>query len=419
MRDLEANYIELLLKKCVYSKSKNLFVAYDKCNKDFISKLIKKAQDEGFEKILIHETDVELEHKLLKELTIEKISSHPYFCNNIWNEAIAKNCVFLMSSTVFPNYFDDIDSDKLASANQTKNKYNNRYFESVMNDSISWTIFGLPNQLWAQKIFPNDSNAYEKLRNLIYSFCLLENNSPIEKWNKYIYIENKKVNYLNNLNIKELIITNNLGTNLRLSLANNYIFRTLEQNHCIENMPSYSIWSTPHKYKVEGIIYGSVPITYRGYNIENYWFKFKKGAVIDYDAQSGKEYLDAFFSENENFKHLGEIAIIDFNSPISRTNIIYNNNLFDENIATHLAFGSAYQNTIKNGINMTKEELDKAGCNVCSKHMDFTIGTNDLMIIAITYDNQKVEIFKNGNFNYELINENSPFLLEKELFENN
>ena len=102
-------------------------------------------------------------------------------------------------------------------------------------------------------------------------------------------------------------------------------------------------------------------------------------------------------------------AIIDFNSPISKTKIIYNNNLFDENVSTHLAFGCAYQNTVQNGTNMNAEELDKAGCNICQEHMDFTIETEDLTIIVKTHDNQEIEIFKNGSFNYSLINETSPF----------
>lgn len=83
--------------------------------------------------------------------------------------------------------------------------------------------------------------------------------------------------------------------------------------------------------------------------------------------------------------------------------------MFDENVSTHLAFGCAYQNTIQNGTNMNVEELDKAGCNICQEHMDFTIGTEDLKTIAKTHDNQEIEIFKNGSFNYSLINETSPF----------
>ena len=409
MNELEEKYIDLLLNKCICPKSKSLFISYDKCNVDFIEKLIKKAREYGFVDILIEEKDIILEHKLLKDLSVEEIKSHPYFYNENWNDAIRKKCAFLLVSTTFPNYFDDIEYKKIIAVNQVKTITQKKYMESVMNDSISWTIFALPNKLWAEKLFPNDDKSYEKLEKLIYSFCMVESKNPIDKWNEYINIENKKTRYLNQLNIKELIFKNNLGTNLTIGLADNYIFRSLEKNHCIENIPTYSIWAAPHKYIAEGIVYGSMPITYGKYNIENYWFKFSNGRVIDYDAKVGKEYLDSFFVKDDSYKRLGEVAIIDFNSPISKTKIIYNNNLFDENVSTHLAFGCAYQNTIQNGTNMNAEELDKAGCNICQEHMDFTIGTEDLTIIAKTHDNQEIEIFKNGSFNYSLINETSPF----------
>lgn len=93
---------------------------------------------------------------------------------------------------------------------------------------------------------------------------------------------------------------------------------------------------------------------------------------------------------------LGEIAIIDFDSPISKTKIIYSCNLFDENISTHLAFGCAYQNTIQNGVNMNNQESDNAECNICPEHMDFTIGTKDLQITVKTVNGETIEWFKNS-----------------------
>ena len=410
MNKLKEKYIELLLNKCIYpqNKYKSLFIYYDKINRDFIKDLIKVARKKGFEDFLIDEKDVFLEHQLLCDLTIEEIQTHPYFCNQKWNQAIDKNCAFLLVSTSFPNYFDDIDRKKLDAANKAKVKTQEKYFESVINDSISWTIFTLPNSIWANKIFPYDKHAYLKLENLIYSFCNISND-PIHEWNHIIDIEKKKVKFLNQLNIKELILRNNLGTNLNMKLAQNHIFRSLDNNHCIENMPTYSFWTAPHKYHVNGIVYGSLPITYHGHQIEDYWFEFKNGKVINYDALKGKNFLDDYFSLGDSYKRLGEIAITDYDSPISKTKLNYFNNIIDENIGTHLALGCAYQNTILNGTNMSIEELDQAGCNICPEHMDFTIGTNDLTIIVRTEDNTELEIFKNGRFNYTLIHEKSPF----------
>lgn len=406
---LREKYIELLLNKCIYPKKKNLFISYDKCNKNFIKDLVNKAKEIGYEKILLDEVDIFIEHKLLSDLSVEEIKDCNYFKKDIWNKAIEEDCAFLLSTTSFPNILDDIESEKINVANELKMQSQKRYFDCVMNDSISWTIFGLPNKVWAENLFLNDVNAYEKLEKLIYSFCLIDENNVLSNWDKYINIENKKTNYLNNLKIEKLILKNKYGTHLSMSLADDYIFRSLENNHCIENMPTYSIWTTPHKYKIYGVVYGTMPITYRGNYINNYWFKFNDGKVIEYNAEVGKEYLDEFFLRDENNIYLGEIAVIDYNSPISISNLVFNNNLFDENFSTHLALGSAYKNTIKSGTNMNLEELDNKGLNISSEHMDFTIGSEDLSIVIITEDNKEIEIFKDGNFDYRLIEEISPF----------
>ncbi len=408
--DFRKKYIELIIKKCIFSNSKSLFISYDKSNSQFIDELILYARENQFKDIIIDEDDREYELKLLKTLSIEELQQHPYFKRKTWDQAIDKNCIFLLSSSPTPHFFDDIDKEKLKIVNDLKAEYRKKYLEYVMQDKVSWTIFALPNIIWAKNLFPYDENAYEKLENLIYNFCMIDANSnPIENWDKYINIENQKVHYLNDLNIHSLQIKNKIGTDLTLSLVDDYIFRSLELNHCIENMPTYSVWSTPHKYKVDGIVVGSIPITYLNWNIENYWFKFSNGKVIEYGAEKGKEYLDYFFSKGDSYQRLGEIALIDYKSPISKTNCIYNCNLFDENISTHLALGSAYQNTIKNGLNMNHQQLEKVGCNTCPEHMDFSIGTSDLEITVETKNKQKIKIFENGNFNYNLINTTSPF----------
>ena len=48
-----------------------------------------------------------------------------------------------------------------------------------------------------------------------------------------------------------------------------------------------------------------------------------------------------------------------------------------------------------------KEELKKLGLNQCDSHVDFMIGNKDLEIIGLTYDNQEIKIFENGNFTQE------------------
>ena len=85
-------------------------------------------------------------------------------------------------------------------------------------------------------------------------------------------------------------------------------------------------------------------------------------------------------------------------SPISNTNTIFFNTLFDENASCHLAYGEAYPSCIKGGELMTEEELEKNGLNTSLIHNDFMIGFPDMDITAVTRSGETVQIFKNGNW---------------------
>ena len=63
-----------------------------------------------------------------------------------------------------------------------------------------------------------------------------------------------------------------------------------------------------------------------------------------------------------------------------------------------MAIGKAYPVCIKNGENLSDEELEKLGVNDSFVHEDFMVGTEDLQIIGITADGKEIPVFKNGNF---------------------
>ena len=110
-----------------------------------------------------------------------------------------------------------------------------------------------------------------------------------------------------------------------------------------------------------------------------------------------KEILKGIIESDENACYLGEVALVNNNSPISNTKLVFGTTLFDENASCHLALGDGFSECIKNGTNLTKEELLKEGINQSKNHVDFMIGTKDLEIEAET-NQGKIKIFTKGNF---------------------
>ena len=137
-------------------------------------------------------------------------------------------------------------------------------------------IAALPNEIWAKDLFPNDKNAYQKLENIIYEMCMVDTKDPIKSWNDYINKSKEKVKKLNDLEIKSMHYTNELGTNLTIEMPQNTLWVSAaneEHDNIIVNMPSYEIFSSPDYRKTSGIVYSSRPLIYGGGTIDEFFIE--------------------------------------------------------------------------------------------------------------------------------------------------
>jgi len=166
----------------------------------------------------------------------------------------------------------------------------------------------------------------------------------------------------------------------------------------LPNIPTEEIFSAPLADGVDGIVVGTMPNVFRGNLIENFSILFKDGKVVSYDARSGREHLEKMINDIPGMDRLGEIALVEHDSPISNMGILFYNTLYDENASCHLALGSAYPDCIEGGGAMSEEERSAAGINVCDNHQDFMFGSADMSVVGVTASGEEVVVFKDGNF---------------------
>ncbi len=48
--------------------------------------------------------------------------------------------------------------------------------------------------------------------------------------------------------------------------------------------------ASPDRNRVDGIVYSALPLIHVGQVVKNFWFKFEKGKVVDYDAEVGAHF---------------------------------------------------------------------------------------------------------------------------------
>ena len=112
------------------------------------------------------------------------------------------------------------------------------------------------------------------------------------------------------------------------------------------NIPTEEIFSAPKKTGVNGKLYSALPLAYNGAIVRDFWFEFKDGQVVDYDAKEGKEVLTSILDTDEGAKYLGEIALVPYGSPISALNTLFYETLIDENASCHFALGASYNDAV-------------------------------------------------------------------------
>ena len=396
---MDDKYVELLVSKCTnLENSKCLFINYNKEIKDFVLKIVSYAKSIGVSDIYLDEEDIHYTHDLLAKLSLEEIKTCDYFNKKIWDTYAKKGASFLIIETEVPHVMDDIDPEKIGLMGKLKRETKPLYRELQRRCKLAWCIAAYPGKEWANDVFKNDSNSYEKLKNYIFKTCMLDKDDPCLEWDKFINRNTEVMNKLNSLKLKKLHYTNSLGTDLEIYLPSGYLYAGGKDELCIVNMPSYEVFTSPVWNKTKGIVYSSKPLMYNGSLIDNFWIKFENGKVIDYDARVGLDVLKEIIETDEYSCYLGEAALVEKNSPIAFLGFNFGTTLIDENASCHLALGAGFSECIIGGLDMSAKELKEHGINDSKQHVDFMIGTDDLNITGETIDGEQIVIFENGKF---------------------
>lgn len=326
-----------------------------------------------------------------------------------WEEEKLKHNSLTLPALI---WLDSEDPDGLKGMNEKKSAEAQRIryplikpYRDAMENKYQWCIAAVPGKKWAKKVFPNlsVSQAMEKLWEAILYTSRVDEN-PIEAWKKHNEDLLHRCNYLNSLNLKSLTYKASNGTDFTVGLIENALFigggeETLGNKvYFNPNIPSEECFTTPKRGDIEGIVYSSKPLSYKGQLIENFWIKFEHGKVVDVHAEKNEHVLREMVSMDEGAAMLGEVALIPYDSPISNLNILFYNTLFDENASCHLALGMGFPNCIKDFEKYSLEEIRQMGVNDSMIHVDFMIGTKDLSIVGTTKEGKQVQIFKDGNW---------------------
>lgn len=310
--------------------------------------------------------------------------------------------IFILASD--PELLKDIDGEIVAKSQKSTSQAMSPVMKYRMTGLTKWNIIAMPSASWAKSVFPDldEKNAIEKLWENIFAATRVDEEDPIKAWETHDKNLKKYRNFLNEKQFEKLVFKGP-GTDLEVYLANGHYWMggakiSQSGDSYVANIPTEEVFTTPHRLKVNGTLKATKPLSLNGKIVDNFGFTFKDGKVVDFYAEKGYDVLEKLMENDEGAKYLGEVALVQDDSPISNTGILFNETLFDENASCHFALGRAYAYAMRDGSHMTQEKLMDKGANFSLIHVDFMVGGPELNITAYEKDGNIVKLFENGNW---------------------
>ena len=373
---------------------------------EFIEMLVEECYKAGAKKVAVDWVHQPLTTYNVKYCSQKTLSSLEKWQIEKWEwQAEELPCkIYILSED--PDGLAGVDQKKFAEANAARSKII-KPIRNKMENRYQWCIAAVPGKKWAKKVFPNErtSVAVEKLWEAILDAARVLDN-PIEEWKKHNETLAKRCEYLNSLGIKELIFKSNNGTDLKVGMIPDALFcaggeETMGKRvYFNPNIPTEETFTSPMRGEAEGIVYSSMPLSYGGQLIRDFWFRFEGGKIVDMGAKENEEMLREMVNMDEGAAYLGECALVPYSSPIRKSGILFYNTLFDENAACHLAIGRGFTNVLRDYEKYGEKEAHERGINDSIIHVDFMIGTADLSVKAVTSDGATVDIFTDGEWSF-------------------
>ena len=267
--------------------------------------------------------------------------------------------------------------------------------EVVNRMTTSWCIVPAPTRSWAEVVYPEleREEAYAALWEAVAHICRLDAEDPAKAWTERSATLKANAGRLSEGRFDALRL-HGAGTDLTIGLLPSARWAggddvTIDGRRHFPNIPTEEVFTTPDPERVDGHVSATKPLELSGSVITGIRVEFEGGRAVKIDADRGAEALRAVASRDEGAGRLGEIALVDKEGRIGPLDTVFLDTLIDENAASHIALGGAYEHPVE-------DPAERARINRSEIHVDFMIGSPELAVDGITRDGETVPVLCDG-----------------------
>lgn len=397
-------YAEALLKTGVnLQKDQILVINIDVANHEFATVVTKAAYALGAKEVVVNWRCQPIGRERLLHAPDEVLSNPAPWIPEFYQTYVKQGAAFLSLISADPKALAGIPAERIAMQSRNLNKTLKFYHEAIMSSEVTWCVASVATLKWADLLgfTGTDAEKIDQLWETIFTLCRVENVRPDETLPNHLERLKIRTSAMNTYNFKSLHYECSNGTDLTIELPEGHIWQggaEAARNGRIfdANIPTEEVYCAPQYNGVNGTVYSTKPLIYQGNRIEDFHFTFKDGKIVDYDAAIGKDQLKHLIETDEGSAYLGELALVDHYSPISQSDRIYFETLFDENASCHLAIGAAYPTNLKDSDGLSQEELKAHGLNTSLTHVDFMIGHAEMNITGVDHEGREIKVMEHG-----------------------
>ncbi|HLQ40491.1 MAG TPA: aminopeptidase [Tetragenococcus sp.] len=398
-------YAQLIVEVGVNVQQSHTVVLQISVDQAPLARLItKKAYELKAAQVIVKWSDEIIQKEFLTHACFARLENIPQYRIDETEDWIAKKASRISVISEDPQSLADIDNKRIATYQKANGKALLKLRKATQANEGSWTVVAASGQKWAKRVFPDLSlqQAQAALWEEIFKTTRIDAKDPVTAWKKHDEKLAKKAAALTEEQFDALHYRAP-GTDLTIGLAKNHLWEgagsfNAQGEKFMANMPTEEVFTAPDSKRIDGEVVSTKPLSYAGTIIKNMKFTFKNGKLTSFSAEKGEDVLADLLATDNGATSLGEVALVPDPSPISQSGITFFNTLFDENASNHLALGSAYPFNIKDGTQMSDDELKAAGLNLSQTHVDFMIGSDQMDIDGIKKDGTIIPIFRKGDW---------------------
>jgi len=338
------------------------------------------------------------------EAPAESFETYPEYLVDFAENLFLDNHHVLNLHAPNPDLLKPADPARIAQWQKVAGMASKRTMKYTMQNKVKWCVVAVACPAWAEAAFPGmpEEEAMQKLWENIFLATRIDQEDPLAAWEEHDSRLKAYRKFLNDARF-DRVHYKGPGTDLMVGLVKDHIWEggsgfSEAGDRFFPNIPTEEVFSMPDADRVDGTLRATMPLSVRGQLVDDFHFTFKDGKVVDYDAGVGKQILDDLLKTDEGATHLGEIALVADNSPISNTGVLFKSTLFDENASCHFALGAAYSENLEGETERSEEENRKLGMNDSVIHVDFMVGGKNVTVTGIKADGTEIVLLQDGEW---------------------